>query len=241
MKRIFIGTMVVLFISCGVSPQKLSKPYLSKWRTTINLMAKEIRTADLNTISINGNIKWNEITIEEEQEIMRAMLNGEKEEDKPNLIIEDINHLPTEEERKQIIEDLKSFKVAHLTSWRNHQFKTKFCKEGMRMEKWKLKENISKELIEIVEYEWSKEIENYFYDQSYLRITKKSAPYKLEIFNEIDGSNSSITIDGKRMKIFPDFNLQKRWASVSKHSQKFNKETNERIKQQFFEMISSCE
>ena len=181
--------------SCAVPPPQLKAAHLPNIRDKVKSIIKQLELADLQTISINGNIrKSSEFSREE----ILGLLAGEK-----IFRVQDSLKLLKKEGQKALINEVSNFKETRISSFKYYNYETKFCNENITLQIWRLKEGISKEIIEYKEYYWVKREKKINYHQSYQVITKKNSPKKLEIFNTDTEESLSIKIDGKKVQILP--------------------------------------
>ena len=243
MKRTLIGIMIVLFISCGnYQPPLNTRAYPPEKETRIGRIIEIVKSTDLKSISINGNVGIRKVSENERREQLKALLKGEEATKIPYLNVLDESLILNKKERKELVEDLEGFEVANLRTYKYHKYTSDYCNsdESVIIERWTVKEKYSKtkDLIRIKIYHWLKRVKRVNYYQKYIKVSKRSIPNTLEIFQNEGETLASFKIKEKSIKVLPS---GRKHSVIYLGKNKFNKETNERIKQQFFEMISSCE
>lgn len=200
-----LSTFLILFIllslnTCTKKAPQLSNPHVPKIRDEINTIIKQLQSADLNTISINGNIKGIfDYKGGKQHAYNESLFKGQKIKR-----VRDTSELLTTKELNELIDKISQFKIAHISTLKCHDYETKYCNENIALKKWTIKGECEKDLIECREYIWRKVEKRIYYNQSYKIITRKNSPNKLEIFEPNLDENLSIKLDDLEIKILPE-------------------------------------
>jgi len=192
-----IRCSILLFVVMSCSTNKLKKIHTPKIRMEVDMIINQLKATDLRLISIDKKKReMLDFSTEESEELVKSFLASES-----GKLGELWNYrnLSTESERLELIHELSAFRKAHLTILKYYEYETKYCDENTIMQKWTLKDEHEKNLLEYKEYIIKVKKNKLFYTKSYKVITRKGSPRKLEIF--FDNWNKSIRIDGKGVNI----------------------------------------
>lgn len=240
MKRILIWIIVIFFTSCNDYRLPLEKrAYPPEKAIKLGGVLNSLKSADLKYISINDNVEIRELSLDEQRKQIEAALNGETISEVSYLKIHDQNLLLDEIERTKMVKEIEEFyQVSNLKIFKYHKYTSYYCNESIKVEKWTVKDKYArvKDLNQIVIYSWIKKKERFNYYQSYIKITKKGNPQTLEIFENDPHVLTNFKLNGKSVKILENT----KGTDPYLVPKRYNQATDEILKQQFFDMILSC-
>ncbi|MFK7809765.1 MAG: hypothetical protein AB8F74_18305 [Saprospiraceae bacterium] len=181
MKTISYLFLILLTVSCS-HRIKLKEAYTPNIRAEVNQVLSQIKNARLEDILVDRTGKvLLDVSEEETKELIKAAITGDKATFDS---LRNYEAYKKEAERVELINKIKPFKKAHLTVLKYYTFSTKLCDDNSYVEKWTLKEDRDKNLIEYVKFTKYYDLKKSRRSVSYTVITRKGSPNKIEILSD---------------------------------------------------------